>query len=221
MAKGFFITGTDTNAGKTWATLAMMHALQMQGYCVAGYKPVAAGCDWEQGGWKNQDAVLLQTHASVALNYRQINPYAFQQPVSPHIACANTEVDMAVLQQGFLALNEQCDCVLVEGAGGWLSPLSRRFDNADLAQELQLPVVMVVGMRLGCINHARLTYRAIEQSELLCTGWLAVQLEPAMAEFDANVAYLRDCLAAPLLGVLPYQSKPDFATLAAQLKIKP
>ena len=130
MSSGFFITGTDTNVGKTWSTLALMRALQMRGAIVNGMKPVAAGCQWMQGGWKNADALLLQRHASRALDYRRINPYAFQLPVSPHIACGDTEVKLDVILNDFGFLKARSDCVLVEGAGGWLSPLCREWDNA-------------------------------------------------------------------------------------------
>lgn len=219
MTSGFFITGTDTNVGKTWATITLMHALQQQGQKVVGMKPVAAGCEWHQGGWKNQDAMWLQQYASIALDYNQINPYAFEQPVSPHIACGETDVNLAVIQKQFQKLQTLSDCTLVEGAGGWLSPLGHTLDNAELATALQLPVILVVGMRLGCINHARLSYQAISQVKLDCAGWLAVQLEADMPAFAANISYIQDSIQVPLLGVLPYLQKPDFGFLAGQVKI--
>ncbi|MDD2739419.1 MAG: dethiobiotin synthase [Methylomonas lenta] len=219
MASGFFITGTDTNVGKTWATIALMHALQRQGQKVVGMKPVAAGCEWHQGGWKNQDAMWLQQYASIALDYNQINPYAFEQAVSPHIACGEIVVNLAVIQKQFQKLQTLSDCTLVEGAGGWLSPLGHALDNAELATALQLPVILVVGMRLGCINHARLSYQAISQAKLDCAGWLAVQLEADMPAFAANLSYIQDSIQAPLLGVLTYLQEPDFGFLAGQVKI--
>lgn len=219
MARGFFITGTDTNVGKTWATVALMHALQCQGQKVVGMKPIAAGCEWRQGGWKNQDAIWLQQYASIALDYDQINPYAFEPPISPHIACGETDVNLAVIQSQFQKLQTLIDCTLVEGAGGWLSPLGQAFDNADLATALQLPVILVVGMRLGCINHARLSYLAIQQAKLDCAGWLAVQLDPGMPAFSANLSFIQEAIQAPLLGMLPYLKKPDFEFLAKHIKI--
>lgn len=219
MANGFFITGTDTNVGKTWATVALMRALQCQGQKVVGMKPVAAGCEWEQGGWKNQDAMWLQQYASVALDYALINPYAFELPVSPHIACGEVDVNPAVILQQFRKLQTLSDLVLVEGAGGWHSPLGRTLDNADLAMALQLPVILVVGIRLGCINHAHLSYQAIKLTGLGCAGWIAVQLGADIPGFSENLNYIKDNTQAPLLGVLPYIKKPDFGLLAGHVKI--
>lgn len=220
MSSGFFITGTDTDVGKTWVTLALMRALQMQGLVVNGMKPVAAGCQWMQGGWKNADALLLQQYASRALDYHHINPYAFQSPVSPHIACGDSEVKLDVILHGFRFLKARSDCVLVEGAGGWFSPLCREWDNAHLAKIMQLPVILVVGMRLGCINHARLTNQAVRQSGCELAGWVAVRIDRDMADFQANLDFLQAGIDAPLLGVLPYMRRPDFAYLASRLKIQ-
>lgn len=219
MSKAFFVTGTDTNIGKTWSTVSLMLALQQQGKVVTAMKPVAAGCDWMQGGWKNQDAMLLQCYASLALDYAVINPYAFEPAVSPHVACGDVGVEIDCIQAYFDRLLEQSDFVLVEGAGGWFSPLSRSMDNADLAGALELPVFLVVGMRLGCINHALLTYRAILQAGLQCAGWVAVQLESEMPAFAANLDFLEAKIHSPLIGVLPYQVRPNFALLADALQI--
>lgn len=219
MKRGYFITGTDTNIGKTWSSLALMRALQLQGNRVVGMKPVSAGCDWLQGGWKNQDALLLQQFASHALDYQYINPYAFERPVSPHIACGETDVDLSVILTKFEYLLARSDVVLVEGAGGWLSPLSKSWDNAYLAKALQLPVILVVGLRLGCINHARLTYQAIQQSGLPIAGWLAVKIDETMQSCQANLDYLHDCLDAPCWGVLPNMPNADFTELAKSITI--
>lgn len=219
MSGGFFITGTDTNIGKTWSTLALMRALQIQGLSVNGMKPVAAGCEWLQGGWRNSDALLLQQYASRALDYQQINPYAFQLPVSPHIACGDTDVKLDVILNAFRFLKAQGECVLVEGAGGWFSPLCHAWDNAYLAAALQLPVILVVGMRLGCINHALLTYRAIQQSGCELAGWLAVLIDKDMPGFQANLDFLEQGIGSPLLGVLPHLPGPDFAYLASLITL--
>ncbi|MCK9606482.1 MAG: dethiobiotin synthase [Methylomonas sp.] len=219
MSSGFFVTGTDTNVGKTWSTLALMRALQRQGLSVNGMKPVAAGCEWLQGGWRNSDALLLQQYASRALDYRHINPYAFQPSVSPHIACGNTDVRLDVILNAYRFLKTQGDCVLVEGAGGWFSPLCRAWDNAYLAVALQLPIILVVGVRLGCINHALLTYRAIQQSGCELAGWLAVLIDKDMPEFQANLDFLKQRIGSPLLGVLPHLPSPDFAYLAALITL--
>lgn len=195
-----------------------MRALQIQGYSVNAMKPVAAGCDWQQGGWRNQDALLFQEYASVALNYEQINPFAFAQAVSPHVACGVTEVDPSKIVQGFHALRRLSDHVLVEGAGGWFSPLGQCLDNASLAKALQLPVILVVGLRLGCINHACLSFQAIIQAKLNCAAWLAVQLEPEMPALAANLEYLQNKLQTRYLGMLPFLPQADFDFLATHIK---
>lgn len=212
-SRGVFITGTDTNVGKTWSSIALMHGLQRLGVTVLGMKPVAAGCDWLDGSWKNADALLLQQHASRQVDYALINPYAFEPALSPHIACDGRVVDLQGIVKIYRQLAGQTDLVVVEGAGGWYSPLDRRIANVDLALALRLPVLLVVGMRLGCINQALLSWRALQLSGLPGAGWLAVELEPAMAGLAANLSYLQAAIDAPLLGVLPYQSSPDFARL--------
>lgn len=219
MKAGFFVTGTDTDVGKTWTTIALMRWFQLQGLSVVGMKPVAAGCEWQDGILKNSDALLMQQYASVSLAYRQINPYAFEAAISPHLACGDVEVSMDVISDGFIRLQQLADVVLVEGAGGWYSPLSSVLDNAGLAQALRLPVILVVGVRLGCINHARLTMSAIRQAGLSCAGWVAVQIDPKMPGFDGNLAFLREVIEAPLLGVLPFLAAADFEFLATNLSL--
>lgn len=214
MSKGFFITGTDTNVGKTWSTLALMRYWQRQGLTVAGMKPVAAGCEWLDGGWKNADALLLQQYGSTKCDYARINPYPFERAVSPHVACGDQQVDCQQLRQACLQMQDRVDVVLVEGAGGWFSPLDAAINNADLAVALALPVVMVVGMRLGCINHALLTWAAIRQSGLPCAGWIAVAVEPQMVAYRENLAYLSAAIDGPLVGVLPYLDALDRDVLA-------
>jgi dethiobiotin synthetase len=219
MKTGFFITGTDTDVGKTWVTVALMRRFRRQGFTVAGMKPVAAGCEWREGRLKNQDALLIQENSESALEYQQINPYAFESPISPHLACGDVEVRLDVILAAFAELKKQADVVLVEGAGGWLSPLSLTFDNAGLAAAMQLPVILVVGMRLGCINHARLTFQAIRRAGVTCAGWVAVEIVPAMEDFQANVDFLQKRLEAPLLGVLPRLATPNFDFLAERLSV--
>jgi dethiobiotin synthetase len=206
----YFITGTDTGIGKTWTTLALMQALQKRGQSVIGMKPVAAGCEWLEGQWKNEDALLMQQNSSVSLSYSEINPYAFELPVSPHLACGQSVVDLALIKERFSALQQKADRVLVEGAGGWLSPLSPNFDNAQLARKLCLPVIMVVGLRLGCINHALLTRQAILASGVKFAGWIAVQMDQSMLHQEDNIAYLKQQIDRPLLWTLPYKEKRMF-----------
>lgn len=219
MKTGFFITGTDTDVGKTWVTVALMRRFRRQGFAVAGMKPVAAGCERQDGRLKNQDALLIRENASMALEYEQVNPYAFELPVSPHLASGDIEVSLDTILAGFSRLRQQADVVLVEGAGGWLSPLSLAFDNADLAVAMNMPVILVVGMRLGCINHARLTFQAILQAGVSCAGWVAVEIIPARADFEANLNFLKSRIDAPLLGVLPHLPEADFDFLSMQFLI--
>ena len=219
MKTGYFITGTDTDIGKTWVTVALMRRFRLQGFEVAGMKPVSAGCEWRQGSFKNRDALLLQENASSALEYELINPYAFVLPVSPHLACGDVDVKLDNILAAFTLLKTKADVMLVEGAGGWLSPLSLQLDNAVLAKAMQLPVIVVVGVRLGCINHARLTFQSIRQMGVNCAGWVAVEIVPDMFEFEANLDYLRSCADAPLLGVLPHLPEADFDFMAGRFSL--
>ncbi|HEY8095923.1 MAG TPA: dethiobiotin synthase [Methylobacter sp.] len=219
MEKGYFITGTDTNVGKTWATIALMWYFKNQGKSVAGMKPVASGCLMQDGQLKNDDALLIQENASLPIDYDLINPYAYEPPVSPHIAGENNPVELDKLIAGFELLKTLADVVVVEGAGGWYSPLNDREANSDLAKALVLPVIMVVAIRLGCINHARLTYQAIKQSGVDCAGWIAVCTDPDLLSRDENIQAIRTAVDATLLGVLPYREVADFDFFAEQLKL--
>lgn len=219
MSAGFFVTGTDTDVGKTWATVALMRWFQGRGLVTLGMKPVAAGCEWQDGVLKNADALLIQKHGSLPMGYQEINPYAFADAVSPHLACGDIEVREELILQAYTQLQQKSDVVLVEGAGGWYSPLGLTMDNASLARRLDLPVILVVGVRLGCINHARLTQSAIRQAGLTCAGWVAVQIVEQMPGFDGNLAYLSEAIDAPLLGVLPHLAVADFDYLAEKLTV--
>ncbi len=219
MENAYFITGTDTNVGKTWATLALMHAIKQQGKTVVGMKPVASGCTLHQGHLQNEDALLLQAHGSIQVDYALVNPYAYLQPVSPHIAGIDNPVNLDKVLANFTALKALADIVLVEGVGGWYAPINDQQAVSDLAQCLALPVILVVGIRLGCINHARLTHEAIFASGLACAGWLALCNDPTMLKRDENIATLKKLLNTPLLGVLPYQECADFDLLARQLSL--
>ena len=217
MKKGFFITGTDTGVGKTWATLALMRYFKTQGLSVIGMKPVAAGCEWQNGLLQNEDALLIQENASFMLNYNEINPYAFEMPVSPHLAAMENTVQLDVLVQAFNSVKDKADVLLVEGAGGWLAPVSNECDIADLVKALQLPVILVVAIKLGCINHARLTYQAIIASGVECAGWLAMCVEPEMSMLDENVETIENKISTPLLGILPYTQEKGFDVLAENI----
>lgn len=205
-SKGFFITGTDTEVGKTVVTVALMEWLKRQGKSVIGMKPVAAGCEWQGGRWVNDDALQLQQHSSIELPYETINPYPFKKPVSPHLA-AEAEgglISIARLQRESQLLEKQADCLLIEGAGGWEVPLNRHERIADLAKAINYPVILVVGLRLGCINHALLSIAAIEQSGLECVGWIANQVEADMACLEENRATLQESIKPPMLAFVPF-----------------
>jgi len=220
-AQGYFITGTDTDVGKTCATIALMRYFKRQGKTVLGMKPVASGCTLHAGELKNADALLIQDNASIALDYQMINPYAYKLPVSPHIAGIHDPVKLAIIVECYNSLKALADIVIVEGAGGWYAPLNAQDDISDLANALALPVILVVGLRLGCINHAKLSYQAIKLSGLACAGWIAVSVDPDLLNRDENIQAIKTALPVPLLGVLPYQKQLDYDLLADQLKPLP
>lgn len=220
MAKAFFITGTDTDVGKTWVAITLMRCFRNQGLRVSAMKPVAAGCSRQDGVLKNTDALLMQLHASDWQSYQLINPYAFEPAVSPHLACGDSLVELDLINQNFKQLERDADVVLVEGAGGWYSPLSSDLNNAQLAKYMQLPVILVVGLRLGCINHAALTLEAISRASKHCVGWVGVVIDPVMQGLQANIDFLKSNLDVPLLGVFPNLSYQDFELLALQIDLK-
>ena len=217
MSQNFFITGTDTDVGKTWTTIALMRYFQQQGESVLGMKPVAAGCQLVEGELRNDDALLMQQHASVVVPYSLMNPYRFELAVSPHIAAnkVGARVDLEEMIKCYQQLDNQADKVLVEGAGGWFAPLTDDLSIEDLALALQLPVILVVAIRLGCINHARLTHQAIIHSGLRCAGWVGVSIDKDMSYAAENIETIKQSISAPLLGVLPYQQHADFNKLAS------
>lgn len=219
MNQGYFITGTDTDAGKTIATVALMHYFKTQGKTVVGMKPVASGCIEQDGHLRNADALALQANASVELDYDLINPYAFALPVSPHLAAGDTVIDFAVIGACLKRIQEVAEIVLVEGAGGWYAPVTARQDMADLAKTLGLPVILVVAVKLGCINHAKLSYQAIVQSGVTCAGWIGVCVQPEQLMREQNIDTLKTALGMPLLGILPYLSPMDFTALAAEISL--
>lgn len=217
MTQSYFITGTDTEVGKTWATITLMHYFKQQGLSVIAMKPVAAGCTWHDGQLKNEDALLMQKYASIELDYKQVNPFAFEKPVSPHLAAGENQVDFLEVSNAYQALKNDVQVLLVEGAGGWLSPITDSEDNASLAKMLNIPVILVVAIRLGCINHARLTYQAIQVSGVECAGWIAMNVDPKMAFCSENITTITNKLNLPLLGVLPFVEHGDFSYLAQHI----
>ncbi|WP_075180760.1 dethiobiotin synthase [Pantoea sp. 1.19] len=206
MSKRFFITGTDTEVGKTVASSALLQAATAAGWCAVGYKPVASGCEQTAEGLRNEDALALQQHSAVPLRYEEVNPFAFAEPTSPHIVSAESDrpVSLAAMHRGLAALEKKSDWLLVEGAGGWYTPLGEGVSYADWVAEAQLPVVLVVGVRLGCINHALLTQQAILASGLPLAGWIANQIVPPGGRHTEYMQTLRAGLRAPLLGEIPH-----------------
>ncbi len=203
---GFFITGTDTGIGKTWATLCLMRELQAQGRTVAAMKPVATGGFFQGGRLVNEDALALRAAASVDLPYEWVNPFVYEPPVSPHIAAAEAgmPVDRGVIRAAYAHLAAVADCVLVEGVGGWEVPLGHSLRVADLAAALGLPVILVVGLRLGCLNHALLTREAITVSGAEFAGWIANQVEAGFPRVPENIATLAEAWGVPPLATLPH-----------------
>jgi len=215
--RGLFVTGTDTGVGKTMAACALLHAVAARGLPVCGMKPVAAGR--EDGRFADVEALIAAGNVQAARN--QVNPYAFEPPIAPHIAAeqAGIRIELATLEAAFRGLAAQADFVVVEGAGGFIIPLNAEDTSADLARRLGLPVVLVVGMRLGCLNHALLTRRAIAEHGLACAGWICNVIDPDMACFDENRSALLQRLDAPLLGTIPHLSPASPVAAAAYLHL--
>ncbi len=216
----FFITGTDTDAGKTVATLALLHAFKQRGLQTLAMKPLAAGCDEVDGALRNADALQLQAAATVQLPYEQVNPVALKAAIAPHIAAEREGRRLLASRLAGLirgTLMTPADVYLVEGAGGWYVPLNERETLANLVKDLQIPVILVVGMRLGCLNHAILSARAIQLDGVRVAGWIANCVQPDFPELQANVATLQGMLSAPCLGVIPHSPALDREELAAAI----
>lgn len=207
-AQGFFVVGTDTGVGKTRVAEALLRAYARLGYRCAGMKPVAAGAEQLDGVWMNEDVARLRAAANVDAPPEQVNPYLFREAIAPHIAAEHKGVNIELprIRAAYEALARQAEVVVVEGAGGFLVPLSASKDMADLAVVLSLPMVLVVGMRLGCLNHALLTGEAMSSRGLRLAGWVANRIDPAMAAYDENLVALSRRLPGPLLAELPWDA---------------
>lgn len=214
----YFVTGTDTGVGKTLISCALLHGFAARGKRVAGMKPVAAGCDDDAA---NADVQALRSATNVLATLGQLNPYSFLQPVAPHIAArhAGVSINPERIVESYKELAALADVVIVEGAGGLLVPLGDKFDTADLAQLLELPVILVVGMRLGCLNHALLTAAAIQARGLVCAGWVANMVDEDMPFLQENIDTLKQRIRAPLLGIVPHQAAPGTGQTAACLNL--
>jgi dethiobiotin synthetase len=217
VGQGFFVTGTDTGVGKTLVACALLSAFAQAGKSVTGMKPVAAGCD----AGRSPDVEALASASTVRVPSRIANPYAFDPAIAPHLAAqlAGIEIDVETIGGAYERLSGLAEVVVVEGAGGFLVPLNARQTGADLAMRLGLPVVLVVGMRLGCLNHALLTRRQIEACGLRCAGWVANCMLPDMPQLEGNIRALEQRLACALLGVVPFQRDPVPANVAALLSL--
>jgi dethiobiotin synthetase len=210
MTGSVFVTGTDTGVGKTLIACALLRRLARDGSPVVGMKPVAAGCVDTSEGRINEDVEALRASSTVRADRAVVNPYALAEPVAPHIAAAREgiTIDLHHIRRCFDRLRARADAVVVEGVGGFRVPLNDGEDGADLAELLGLPVVLVVGMRLGCLNHALLAQEAILSRGLRLAGWVANRIDPDMARCEANIEFLRQRLAGPLLGEIPFIPEP-------------
>ena len=218
MSHAYFLTGTDTEIGKTFITCALLHRAGLDGLKAAGLKPIAAGTD---AAGLNDDVEAIRAASNVELPRAISNPYCFKPAIAPHIAAAeaNVRIEFETIRASCNEARQLADLVIIEGVGGFCVPLGSDRSAADLAVELGLPVILVVGMRLGCINHALLTAAAIAARGLRQAGWVANRVDPAMSRFDENLATLQMLLPAPLLGVVPHGPEGGATGAAAFLKL--
>ncbi|WP_157993752.1 dethiobiotin synthase [Candidatus Erwinia haradaeae] len=208
MTKYFFITGTDTGIGKTLAACSLLQAAALLGYRVVGYKPVASGSQITPEGIRNRDALALMDNSNVDLKYNQVSPFSFIKETSPNIASYNEGnlIDLNILSKGLRALGALANYVVIEGAGGWFTPLGKNILYSDWVAVEKLPVILVVGIKLGCINHALLTEAAVRQSGLCLVGWVANHLTESNALAQDYIQEIRFRLHPPLLGIIPWMN---------------
>ena len=224
MTAAFFVTGTDTDAGKTTVAAGLLRAARLAGMSTAAVKPIASGCELTAQGLRNGDALTLLGECSLPLSYAEVNPWAFAPAIAPHLAAQEVgeSLDVPALSaavQQVLAL--RADFTLVEGAGGWRVPLTGSATLAELPQALAMPVILVVGVRLGCINHAVLTAEAIARDGLRLAGWVANILDPHTSRLEENLATLSERLPAPCLGRVPRLDSAVPAVVARYLDLRP
>lgn len=222
MSQAYFIAGTDTDVGKTTIAAGLLHAARLQGLSTLAAKPVASGCAVTSKGLRNADALALIDQSTVQLPYERVNPFAFEPAIAPHLAAREAGVALALpallkAMQGILA--EGADFTLIEGAGGWRVPLSDHANLSDLAIALKLPVILVVGVRLGCINHALLSAEAIARDGLQLAGWVANVIEPRTSRLEENLASLAERLPAPCLGRVPKLKQASADAVAEYLQL--
>lgn len=218
----YFITGTDTDVGKTQVACALMYLARQAGLTTAAVKPLAAGCEFDGVRWRNRDALQLQAQCWPRHTYQKVNPVAFAAAIAPHIAAAEQGVTVTAAALAAACrevLNDAADFTVIEGAGGWRVPLNDTETLADVASALALPVILVVGVRLGCINHALLTAEAIARDGLVLAGWVGNIIDPATDRLEANLATLQGHIPAPCLGVVPHLPQPSPAALGEYLSL--
>ena len=220
MIQRLYVTGTDTEVGKTVTSSALVARARLDGRRCAGFKPVASGCEKTADGWRNADALALQAAGEAGIAYDDINPYALPLPQAPEIAAreAGVTLRLDVMLAAAERLASQVDALVVEGVGGWDAPFAEDIEQRDLVRALDLPVVLVVGLRLGCINHARLTARAIRADGCGFVGWIGNRVDPDFAAADDNLAILGRYLEAPCLGVIPHAPNAKATQLAASVR---
>jgi dethiobiotin synthetase len=230
--RAFFVTGTDTEVGKTFVTEALLILLNKKGLLTAGYKPIAAGCELTPQGLRNKDALALQKHSSIDLSYDEVNPIPFEAAIAPHLAAQDFNQDKTAqpisidtVREGFICLlQKKPDVLIVEGAGGWRLPLGIDFEGqprylSEFVVERNLSVILVVGMRLGCLNHAVLTAECIRNDGLKIAGWVANLVEPDMPFLDSNIDSLKVLLDAPFMGTIPRVDAPTDAGTYLDLSV--
>lgn len=230
--RAFFVTGTDTGVGKTFVTKALLILLNKKGLLTAGYKPIAAGCELTAQGLRNEDALALQKHSSIDLSYDEVNPIPFEAAIAPHLAAQNLNEDMTAqpisidtVREGFISLlQKEPDVLIVEGAGGWRLPLGIDFEGqprylSEFAVERNLSVILIVGMCLGCLNHAVLTAECIRNDGLKIAGWVANLVDPDMLSLESNIDSLKILLNAPFIGSIPRVNTPTDAGAHMDLSV--
>lgn len=223
MKQKYFIAGTDTDAGKTLIAAGLLNKAKSEGLSTVGLKPIAAGCEETPEGLRNDDALMLMAQSTEELPYEQVNPIAFAPPIAPHIAGQQLRRPLSAgrivgLLRGVLMIN-RAQFTLVEGAGGYRVPLNPKETLADVTKELNLPVILVVGMKLGCLNHALLTVEAIHRDGLKLAGWIANRVDEDMAVYEENIETLHAMIQAPCLGEVPFLSKPTPEAVASHIKL--
>lgn len=219
MSQAWFVTGTDTGVGKTFASVALLHALRARGLRAVGMKPVASGCEHGADGWQNEDALALRAASDPVPEYADVNPFALPAATAPQLAArdAGMVVGLPPLLDAFARLAACADAVVVEGAGGWLAPMGDGLEQAAMAHAAGGQVLLVVGLRLGCLSHARLSARAIAADGCRLAGWIGNRIDPTFDRVDDYLALLREALPAPCLGVLRHVVGGDGAVAAREL----